>query len=124
MQRQPVNQKLAAATAGIFFPSCIYAIASTFHFLTDYRESLMSNDPTAPESATAPAQPAPAASPQELQQKYRQFLELMPLTLALAGLPASEGRLYSEDQIEGRAMTIRTAHRVARNTVREVLGGS
>ncbi|MFM7128690.1 MAG: hypothetical protein ACKO9H_16795 [Planctomycetota bacterium] len=81
----------------------------------------MSTDATSPENQ---ASQAGAPSAQELQQKYRQFLELLPLTLALAGLPASEGRLYSEDQIDGRAMTIRTAYRVARNTVREVLGGS
>ena len=36
----------------------------------------------------------------DLQQKYRQFLDLMPLTLALAGLPPSETRLFSEEQIE------------------------
>ena len=45
-------------------------------------------------------------------------------TLSLAGLPTSEGRLYSEEQIEGRAITIRTAYRVARNTTRDILGGS
>ena len=36
----------------------------------------------------------------ELQQKYRQFLDLLPLTLSLAGLPTSETRLYNEEQIE------------------------
>ena len=41
----------------------------------------------------------------DLQQKYRQFLDLMPLTISLAGLPTSEGRLYSEEQIEARAIT-------------------
>jgi len=60
----------------------------------------------------------------DLQQKYRQFLDLMPLTLALAGLPPSEGRLYGEEQIEARAMTVRTAYKVARNTAKECLGGS
>ena len=60
----------------------------------------------------------------DLQQKYRQFLDLMPLTLALAGLPTSEGRLYNEEQIEARAMTVRHAYRVARNTAKECLGGS
>ena len=60
----------------------------------------------------------------DLQQKYRQFLDLMPLTLALAGLPASEGRLYSEEQIEGRSITIRAAYRVARATAKECLSGS
>ena len=60
----------------------------------------------------------------DLQQKYRQFLDLLPLTLALAGLPTSETRLYTEDQIEARAMTIRHAYRVARATAKECLGGS
>ncbi len=68
---------------------------------------------------------ADAAAPApDLQQKYRQFLDLLPLTLALAGLPTSEGRLFSEDQIEGRGMTVRTAYRVARNVAKECLGGS
>ncbi|HMB02669.1 MAG TPA: hypothetical protein VKP69_02890 [Isosphaeraceae bacterium] len=66
----------------------------------------------------------PTTTTSDLQQKYRQFLDLMPLTLALAGLPTSESRLYSEDQIEARAMTIRAAYRVARNTAKECLSGS
>ena len=66
----------------------------------------------------------PATGTSDLQQKYRQFLDLMPLTISLAGLPASEGRLFSEEQIEARAMTVRAAYRVARNTARECLGGS
>jgi len=60
----------------------------------------------------------------ELQQKYRQFLDLMPLTVALAGLPTSEGRLYSEEQIEARAITVKAAYRVARAVAKECLGGS
>lgn len=66
---------------------------------------------------------AVGSSAAELQQKYRQFLDLLPLTLALAGLPRSEGRLFTEDQIEGRAMSVRMAYRVARSTVKECLGG-
>jgi hypothetical protein len=60
----------------------------------------------------------------DLQQKYRQFLDLLPLTISLAGLPMSEGRLYSEDQIEARAITVKAAYRVARNTAKECLSGS
>jgi len=60
----------------------------------------------------------------DLQQKYRQFLDLMPLTVSLAGLPTSEGRLYSEEQIEARAITIRAAYRVARTLTKECLSGS
>jgi hypothetical protein len=66
-----------------------------------------------------PASPSP-----DLQQKYRQFLDLLPLTVALAGLPTSEGRLYNEEQIEGRGMTVRNAYKVARNVAKECLGGS
>ncbi len=66
-----------------------------------------------------PASPAP-----DLQQKYRQFLDLLPLTIALAGLPTSEGRLFGEDQIEGRGMTIKMAYRQARNIAKDCLGGS
>ncbi|WP_422930504.1 hypothetical protein [Singulisphaera sp. PoT] len=65
-----------------------------------------------------------ASAAGDLQQKYRQFLDLLPLTITLAGLPASEGRLFSEEQIEARAITIRAAYRVARNTARECLSGS
>jgi hypothetical protein len=84
----------------------------------------MSTDSAGDVPVTTPTSAAAEPSAAELQQRYKQFLELMPLTLALAGLPTSEGRLYSEDQIEGRAMTIRTAYRVARSSVRDALGGS
>lgn len=68
--------------------------------------------------------PEPADQAADLQQKYRQFLDLLPLTLALAGLPTSEGRMFGEDQIEGRGLTVKMAYRVARNVARECLGGS
>jgi len=64
------------------------------------------------------------ANPNDLQQKYRQFLDLLPLTISLAGLPPSEGRLFGEEQIEARGITIRAAYRVARTVARECLGGS
>jgi hypothetical protein len=60
----------------------------------------------------------------DLQQKYRQFLDLLPLTISLAGLPVSEGRLFSEEQIEARAITMRAAYRVARAVAKDCLSGS
>lgn len=60
----------------------------------------------------------------ELQQRYRQFLDLLPLTVSLAGLPTSESRLFTEEQIEARAITVRAAYRVAKTTVKDCLGGS
>ena len=60
----------------------------------------------------------------DLQQKYRQFLDLLPLTIAMAGLPPSEGRLFGEEQIEARGITFKAAYRVARTVAKECLGGS
>ncbi len=65
-----------------------------------------------------------ATSAADLQQKYRQFLDLLPLTISLAGLPPSEVRLFNEEQIEARAITVRYAYRVARNVAKECLSGS
>jgi hypothetical protein len=56
----------------------------------------------------------------DIQQNQKEFLALMPLTIALAGLPSSEsGRYYTEEQIETRAFAIRNAYKVARQVFRE-----
>ena len=55
------------------------------------------------------------------QQKAREFMSLMPLTLEIAGLPKSEtGRYYNEGQLEARAVTIRAAYKIARQVVIDV----
>lgn len=55
------------------------------------------------------------------QQKAREFMSLLPLTLAIAGLPEAEhGKSFNEGQLEARAMTIKTAYRIARQLVVEV----
>ncbi len=63
-------------------------------------------------------------TPNELQQKYKQFIDLLPLTIALAGLPTSEGRLYSEEQMEARLTSLRIAQRLAKGLLKEHLSGS
>lgn len=68
--------------------------------------------------------PEPVNGGADLQQKYRQFLDLLPLTVSLAGLPTSEGRLYSGEQLEARAITVRLAYKAARDVAKECLGGS
>lgn len=56
----------------------------------------------------------------DTQRRYREFLDLLPLTLALAGLPESErGRYFTEEQIETRLAAIRHAWRAARQITRE-----
>lgn len=58
----------------------------------------------------------------EQQRRYREFLDLLPLTLALAGLPHSEtGRYYSEDQIETRMFAVRHAYKAARSLAKELI---
>jgi hypothetical protein len=59
------------------------------------------------------------------QRRYREFLDLMPLTIALAGLPHSEvGKYFSQEQMEGRIFTLRHAYRAARQFAREVVQGA
>lgn len=67
------------------------------------------------------SEPNPAAAAEQ-QRRYREFLDLLPLAINLAGLPTSDGpRYYSEDQIELRANTIRHAFKFARHLAREYI---
>lgn len=66
-----------------------------------------------------------STEPGDHQRRYREFLDLLPLTLALAGLPPSEvGKYYNEDQIETRIYTLRHAYRGARQFAKEIVHGS
>jgi hypothetical protein len=60
-------------------------------------------------------------APDRQQQKVREFMSMLPLTLAIAGLPTSEaGKPLTESQMESRATTVRTAYKVARQLIMEV----
>jgi hypothetical protein len=60
----------------------------------------------------------------EQQRRYKEFLDLLPLTMALAGLPASEhGRYFSAEQIESRVFTVRHAYKSARQLARDCVQG-
>jgi hypothetical protein len=55
------------------------------------------------------------------QQKAKEFLSLLPLTLAIAGLPQCDpGKHFTESQLESRATTIRTAYKMARQIIVEI----
>lgn len=59
-----------------------------------------------------------------LKRRYREFLDLMPLTIAIAGLPTPEGnRNYTTDQLQARAQVINNAFRLARQVVRDAIKG-
>ena len=52
------------------------------------------------------------------QQKQREFMSLLPLTLQIAGLPQAEhGKYFNEGQIEVRANSLRLAYKFARQLV-------
>lgn len=56
----------------------------------------------------------------EQQRRYREFLDLMPLTISLAGLPSSDGgKYYTEEQMETRLFALRHAYKLARQFARE-----
>jgi len=55
------------------------------------------------------------------QSRMTEFLRLLPLTVELAGLPKGDAaRPFTSDQIEGRAMTIRTAYKIARTLIKDI----
>jgi hypothetical protein len=62
------------------------------------------------------------AESNEQQRRYKEFLDLLPLTISLAGLPASEsGKYYTDEQIESRVFTVRHAYKQARTIAREII---
>ncbi len=55
------------------------------------------------------------------QQRLREFMQLLPLTSELAGLPESEhGRYFTPEQIEARVITLKNAFKIARQFAVEV----
>ena len=55
------------------------------------------------------------------QQKAKEFMSLLPLTVAIAGLTDCEpGKHFTESQLEARAMTVRTAYKVARQIIMDI----
>jgi hypothetical protein len=55
------------------------------------------------------------------QQKVREFMSLLPLTIELAGLAHAEpGKYFNEGQMEARATTLRAAYKIARQMILEV----
>jgi hypothetical protein len=59
-----------------------------------------------------------------LKRRYREFLDLLPLTMAIAGLPNSDSsRSYTHEQMEARARVLGNAFKLARQTAREAIRG-
>lgn len=55
------------------------------------------------------------------QQEMRNFMSMLPLTIEIAGLPATEpGRYLNEAQMEIRANNLKHAYKIAKKVVRDV----
>jgi hypothetical protein len=55
------------------------------------------------------------------QQRAKEFIQLLPLTMELAGLPKCEpGKMFTVDQLDLRVTHIRNAYKMARQLVRDV----
>ena len=55
------------------------------------------------------------------QQKAKEFMSLLPLTIELAGLPGCEpGKHFSESQLEARATSMRLAYKIARQIIMDI----
>jgi hypothetical protein len=66
--------------------------------------------------------PTSIESTDRQQQKVREFMSLLPLTLAVAGLPDCEaGKHFNEGQMDARATTIRQAYKIARQIIHDVV---
>jgi hypothetical protein len=60
-----------------------------------------------------------------IKRRYREFLDLLPMTIAIAGLAENPGpRSYSNEQMEARAQVFTNAFKLARLAVRDVIKGS
>ena len=63
-----------------------------------------------------------ADAQKELKRKYTEFISLLPLTEAIAGLPdAPVGQYFNDGQMENRATAIRSAYKIARELIHEIL---
>jgi len=61
-------------------------------------------------------------SAERQQQKVREFMSLLPLTLAIAGLPECEhGKHFNEGQMDARATTLKAAYKIARQIIVDVV---
>ena len=64
-----------------------------------------------------------AMTPEMRQNRMKEFMTWLPLTIEIAGLPKAPpgATLFSEAQMEARMMSLRTAFRMAKQLVKDVV---
>lgn len=60
-------------------------------------------------------------TPEVRQQRAKEFMQILPLTIELAGLPhGTPGTMFTPDQMEYRVNALKNAYRLARKLLRDV----
>jgi hypothetical protein len=60
-----------------------------------------------------------------LKRRYREFLDLLPLTIEIAGLSTnSSPRSFTAEQMDARAQVLGQAFKLARQVVRDAIKGA
>lgn len=60
-------------------------------------------------------------TPEVRQQRAKEFLQILPLTIEIAGLPTStSGVPFNTDQMDARCTSLKNAYKLARKMLRDV----
>lgn len=60
-------------------------------------------------------------TPEVRQQRAKEFLQILPLTVELAGLPhAAPATFFTTDQLDQRVVTLKNAYKHARKLLKEI----
>lgn len=55
------------------------------------------------------------------QQSLREFIQLLPVTVQLAGLARAEpGKYFTPEQMEARVITLKQAYKISRQMLQEI----
>jgi hypothetical protein len=67
---------------------------------------------------------AEEVTPELRQQRMKEFMSMLPLTVELAGLAeAQPGQIFNEGQMESRVLSLRTAYKNARALLKDIGDG-
>jgi hypothetical protein len=60
-------------------------------------------------------------TPEARQQRAKEFMQILPLTVELAGLPQLPlGSVFTPDQLEQRTISLKNAYKHARKLLKEI----
>jgi hypothetical protein len=66
-----------------------------------------------------------SADEEALKRRYREFLDLLPLTIEIAGLSTNNSpRSFTGEQMEARAQVLGAAFKLARQVARDAIKSS